>query len=275
MTSNAPDAAERLAALCAVALPAEHLRASEIERICFQQAAGTDVAVLGDAHAAAVVATRAAHGIRSSWILLLAVHPDHQGQGRGRALVDDAIAWARQVGAADVQVGNLTPRYIWPGLDYRYAPALALFETAGFEIVGPAHDMAISTAFRARPPAGVTVERETTVAASQFSAEHYPQWVEEVDIATPQGTCFVARAGDETIAFACHSVWRRTWMGPFATHPERRAHGTGRAVLSAMCADLERAGSTEANICWVGPTAFYAKAGATVSRVYRTLRLGL
>jgi hypothetical protein len=46
----------------------------------------------------------------------------------------------------------------------------------------------------------------------------------------------------------------------------------GAALLSAACRDLRAAGHADAEIAWVGPVGFYAKAaGATVSRVFRTL----
>lgn len=264
-----------LAALCAAALPDEHLTAAELQRAALEQPPGTDVAVLGDEDAAVVVATRETYGIRSAWVVLIAVDPRRQGRGLGRARLDDAIGWARDAGSTDLQVGNLAPRYLWPGLDYRFTRALALFETAGFKVLWPAHDMAMSTAFRAPVPSALAVERETTGATVDFAARWYPQWVDEAEVALARGGCFAARDGDDTIAFACHSVWRRGWMGPFATHPERKSRGAGSALLAAMCEDLERAGIPQANICWVGPTAFYAKAGAVVSRVYRTMRLGL
>ena len=40
-----------------------------------------------------------------------------------------------------------------------------------------------------------------------------------------------------------------------------------------MCASLSAAGHTEADIAWVGPIGFYAKAGAVVSRVFRNAKL--
>jgi hypothetical protein len=137
--------------------------------------------------------------------------------------------------------------------------------------------MVIATSYRAPANAALLVARDQTGDSISFAAEHYPQWVDEVTVATGRGTCFAARDAVDgaVLSFGCHSVWRHGWMGPFATHPERKGSGAGSAVLGAMCADLEAGGAAAANICWVGPTAFYAKAGATVSRVYRTLRLGV
>jgi mycothiol synthase len=60
-----------------------------------------------------------------------------------------------------------------------------------------------------------------------------------------------------------------------ATDPDRQRGGVGRALLGAVCADLAAQGHGTAEIAWVGPTGFYAKAGARVSRVFRTAKLAL
>jgi hypothetical protein len=57
-----------------------------------------------------------------------------------------------------------------------------------------------------------------------------------------------------------------------ATTPGRQHGGVGSALLSELCRDLMVAGHADAEICWVGPVGFYAKAaGASVSRVFRDL----
>jgi hypothetical protein len=60
-----------------------------------------------------------------------------------------------------------------------------------------------------------------------------------------------------------------------ATDPERQRSGVCRALLGAACAALAEDGRAEADIAWVGPIGFYAKAGATVSRVFRNAKLAL
>jgi GNAT superfamily N-acetyltransferase len=211
----------------------------------------------------------------AAWLVLLAVRPGHQREGRGRALVDECAAKARDAGAADLHLGNAIPRYVWPGVDYRLTAALSLFEASGFEPYGAECNMAIATSFRADPPPEVVVEREMVHGATAFAAGSFPHWVDEVERGTAAGTCFAARAGSATIGFACHSVNRRGWIGPMATDPDRQLGGIGRALLSAVCADLAGRGHAEADIAWVGPVGFYAKAGARVSRVFRTAKLTL
>ena len=61
-----------------------------------------------------------------------------------------------------------------------------------------------------------------------------------------------------------------------ATDPVRQRSGVGRALLGAVCAcPLAAAGHTEADIAWVGPIGFYAKAGAAVSPRVRNAKLAL
>jgi len=157
-----------------------------------------------------------------------------------------------------------TSRWPWPGR--------ALYEG----VVDTIADASLNLAEK-RHGAIIVVERETGAGAAAFAGRGFtpPHWVDEVGRGTAAGTCYTARTGVDTIGFACHSVNRRGWIGPMATDPERQRGGVGRAMLGALCADLEASGVADADIAWVGPVGFYAKAGARVSRVFRTAKLRL
>jgi GNAT superfamily N-acetyltransferase len=260
-----------LARLCAAALPDEGLTVADVETCCF----GPDTMVLGTEDAAAAVSVRRFDDDVVAWLLLLAVRPDQHRRGRGRALVDEVVAHARSHDASELHLGNCVPRYVWPGVDYRFTAALALFESYGFEPYGAECNMAIATTFRAGPPTGVMIERETGDGAVDLARRCYPHWVDETERAIAAGGCFAARADRATVGFACHSANRAGWIGPMATDPDHRHGGVGQAVLAAVCADLEQRGHTRADIAWVGPIGFYAKCGAHVSRVFRTAKLRL
>ena len=261
-------AASELAALVSAALPDEGLTVEDIQTCCF----GPDLELVGGGQSSAVLKV---DGSGLAWLLLVAVHPDQQRHGRARILLDAVAGRAREQGARELHLGNAFPRYVWPGVDFQFTPALALFEAAGFEATGAACNMAITTAFRADPPAGVTVEPETGGGAVQLAERAYPHWVDETARGVEHGTCFAARADGDTIGFAAHSVNRASWIGPMATDPERQHGGVGRALLGAVCADLEARDHDQADIAWVGPVGFYAKCGARVSRVFRTAKLTL
>ena len=264
-------APDQLARLVAHALPDESLTVDELETCCY----GPDTEVLGDEHAAAVLTVKGRDALAAAWLVLLAVHPDHRRQGRAWELVIESARRARVAGAADLHLGTAIPRYVWPGVDFRFTAALALFEATGFEPYGAAFNMAISTGFWADLPPGVVVEREDGDDAAAFAAKRFPVWCDEVERGVAAGTCFAAREGGDTIGFACHSVNRAGWIGPMATHPDRQRCGVGRSLLGAVCAALAETGRAEADVAWVGPIGFYAKAGATVSRVFQNAKLTL
>jgi GNAT superfamily N-acetyltransferase len=264
----APDG---LALLVSAALPDEGLTAADLETCCY----GPDTEVLGDERAAAVLSVRRFGDVSGAWLVLLAVHPDHRRKGLGRELVAECAGRARRARAPDLHLGTAFPRYVWPGVDFRFTAALALFEATGFEPYGAACNMAIATSFTADSPSGVAVEREDGDGASALAARCFPHWSDEVERGVAAGTCYVARAGSDTVGFACHSVNRAGWIGPMATDPDRQHGGVGRALLAAVCAALAADGRIEAEIAWVGPIGFYAKAGARVSRVFRNARLSL
>jgi len=260
-----------LAALVHTALPAERLAATELEVCCY----GPDSDVIGTAEAAAAFTVKQFDDFAIAWLLLVAVHPYRRRQGRARSLLAEVAQRARQRGARELHLGNCAPRYVWPGVDFRFTDALALFEAERFEPYGAECNMTLPTGFRAPPPAGVVIEREEGDGAVELARRRFPHWVDETTRAVEGGTSFAARAQGETLGFACHSVNRRGWVGPMATDPRRQRAGVGRALLGALCADLEVRGHGDAEIAWVGPVAFYAKCGAHVSRVFRVAKLTL
>jgi mycothiol synthase len=264
-------APDRLARLVGAALPDEGLTAADLETCCY----GPDTVILGDERAAAALSLKRFGGVSAAWLILIAVDPDCQREGRGRALMSACAESARSNGALDLHLGNAIPRCVWPGVDYRFTAALALFESMGFEPYGAECNMTIETSFRADPPASVLIEREVGDGATALATRHFPHWVDEVVRGAVAGTCFAARADGETIGFACHSVNRHGWIGPMATDSGRRHTGVGQSLLGALCADLAEKSLDEGEIGWVGPIGFYAKAGARVSRVFRTAKLPL
>jgi GNAT superfamily N-acetyltransferase len=262
-----PDA---LAALCAAAMPEECLTAGELAHLCFgANEHGDPDEVLGDDRGAAVMQLQRFGEHVAAWLVLVAIHPDHQSRGLGKELVGAVVERARAAGAHDLLLASAIPRYVWPGVDTANTRAGMLLETLGFEREWVGINMAIDTAFRREPPPGVVVERETGVDAHEFAAAAFSHWVPELDRAVGLGTAFAARDADgRTVGFACHSVNRAGWIGPMATDPKLQHGGVGSTVLSALCADLEDRGVTTGEISWVSNLRFYGKCGARVSRVF-------
>jgi mycothiol synthase len=263
-----PGEAPALAALVAAALPGEGLSLDELVACCFEQPGRV---VLGPPDRTAAVVVQAG---ATAAVDLLVVHPEHQGQGTGRSLLAAAERWAASRHAERVRLGGGAPFYLWPGVDVHWVEAMALAERAGYEPRGAELNMALPTSFRAPVPPGVVLERVLDEGLAErlatFCAREWPWWTAEVGRGVEQGGCWVARSDDEVVGFACHSVNRAGWLGPMATDPVRRRGGLGAALVGAVCTDLQVAGIGTTEIAWVGPVGFYARLGASVSRVFRT-----
>jgi GNAT superfamily N-acetyltransferase len=274
-----PDA---LTALCAAVMPEENLTVEELTHVCFganDAGAGHEAVpdeIFGDDRGVAVMQTQRFGDHVAAWLVLVAVHPDEQSRGTGKALVSAVAERARAIGARDLMLASAIPRYLWPGVDTANTRAGMLLETLGFDRDWVATNMTIDSSFRRTPPAGIVIERETGSGAHDFAVGAFPHWVPELDRAVSLGTAFAARdAGGATIGFGCHSVNRAGWIGPMATDPTLQHGGVGSAVLAGVCADLEQRGFASGEITWVSNLRFYGKCGARVSRVFLGGRLKL
>ena len=276
-----------LADLVGSALPHEHLSADELLACCWDDP-GVVLALPGGAGAVAAV-VRGVGDLRIGQLKLVAVDPGRRRLGHGRSLLAAAEAWAAAQGAAEMQIAGAAPFYLWPGVDVHSLAMLCLAEVAGYEVTGCALNLSLPTTFRAEPAAGVVTRRvlhESDVAAVEaLVATHWPWWLDETRRGVEHGTCHAAfadpdrpradgeaPAGPEALGFACHSVNRAGWIGPMGTDPAQHHRGLGHALLGQLCRDLTIADFADAEVAWIGPVAFYAKAGAAVSHMYRTYR---
>jgi mycothiol synthase len=218
---------------------------------------------------------RAQHG----YVDLLAVTPEARGHGTGAALLSAAEDQLRSAGAAEIWLGGNAPVFAWPGVDPRYTAMTCLAEQAGYRRCGEVANMLVDlggppldTAADERRLAaeGITVRRAAPGEADAvvdwlrqgpFGGSTWPQEVAAGMAADPPG-CHVAARGEAYLGFACHGVNRRAWFGPTGTLPEERRHGIGTALLRRCLADMAAAGHATAQIAWVGPVRFYARAAA-------------
>lgn len=282
-----PERAADVAALLADAAPHEGLTTDELLACCWDDpglvlGVDADGGPGADAVVAAVVRRAGDHAV--GFVRLVAVHPGRRRTGVGRSLLAEAEGWLFDQGATEVRLGGEAPFYLWPGVDVRATAMLCLAEAAGYEPVGAELDLSLPATFRAPAPEGVEVRRvldDADVAAVRaLLDEVFPWWWPEtargIDAASclaafPAGASEAAGAG-RALGFACHSVNRAGWLGPMGTDPAARHRGVGHALLGAVCQDLMVAGRRDVEVAWIGPVGFYAAAGASVSRVFRTLR---
>jgi len=283
------DRAGDLLALVTAAMPEEELSLDELLAVCWDdpEPESTDVGtVLGTADGSGAVSAvirvfgEGTDALRLAYVKLLVVHPDFRRAGLGHALLRAAEEWAWDNGAAELYLSGAPPFYLWPGVDATSVEMACLVESHRYEVVGSDINMSLPTSFRADAPDGVVVRRVVTdddiARVDALVASVWPEWSAEMRRAVEHGCChgaFVAAdegdGAERAIGFACHSVSRAGWIGPMGTDPRERAAGVGSALLGQVCRDLMIAEYERAEICWVGPVRFYAKNGATVSRVFR------
>jgi len=202
------------------------------------------------------------------------VDPACRRAGLGRRLLAGAEDWLAGQGVATALLAGEVPCYLWPGVDATAVGMLSLAEAARWQPRGSALNMSLPVSFRADPPDGVAVRRllddDDVVATRAFVAERWADWIDEFDRGIERGSVFAAWSDGEPVGFCCHSVNRAGWLGPMGTDKPGRGRGLGAALVAGVCRDLQIAGFDRVEICWVGPVRFYAKLGATVSRVWRT-----
>jgi GNAT superfamily N-acetyltransferase len=273
------DRAFDLADLVRRAMPSEGLTVDELAFCCWQGDGA--VFALPSGHGAVAVSVADEGSRRIGYLKLIAIDPSMQRRGHGRALAQHAQQWAFDHGAAEIRVGVAPPFYLWPGCDVDHLGGLCLFESLGYWAVGAEINMRCATSHRADPPSGARVCRvsdaETADAVYALLRREWPHWEPETARGIELGSCFAALADDDpsvALGVASHSVNRRGWIGPMATDPRRQARGVGSALLGCLCEDLQASGLDVAEIAWVGPVRFYAKAAnARVSRTFRSLTL--
>jgi GNAT superfamily N-acetyltransferase len=275
-----------LTALCAAALPDEHLLAEDLESCCFDDPpADADGGRVGPSLTlglddgpdrpvgAVAVALRDNGGIRTGHVQVVVVDPEHRRRGVGRVLLRAAESEARSRGAVRMHLGAAAPFYLFTGVDSRWTEALSLAEDAGYERLGAELDLECPTHL-ARPAAGGDVDvrpvREDGDVADLvgFAARCYPEWRAEFARAAGAGTAVLAVADDGTVVgAAAHSVNRFGVIGPVGVDPARHRGGVGAAMMHALTRDLAVAGIDRAEIAWTSTVRFYAVAcGAQVLR---------
>jgi mycothiol synthase len=216
---------------------------------------------------------------------LFAVDPDYRRRGLASQLIASLEDRMRADHLGWLRVGNVGPSYLWPGVDVRYTAALCVLMSRGFRQRGDAVNMLVDLGSRAwdttaeeqrLSAAGYTVRRLDRADRQQFhdwlQAVWGPIWSWEAmsTLENDPISTFVARKDGHFGSFASYNATSfPNSFGPTGTADQERRSGLGRVLFYRCMRDLRERGYAQAEVCWVGPVAYYARiADATISRVF-------
>jgi GNAT superfamily N-acetyltransferase len=228
----------------------------------------------------------------TGWIRAFLVRPGRQRQGIGHALFDQIEQTLVQRGLTEINVGWALPKYLLPGIDVTYTPAIVFLDRLGYrtnresrvnmdvQLAGRNFD---TTGDEARLcEHGFSLRRATPddrAGITRLCETHdHLQWVFEAGLALDYDpvTLFVAERENQICAFAAHSVCGPVYFGPMLTSEDIRGQGIGSVLLKRCLQDWQQAGLKHCEIMWAGPLSFYARAvGATIGRAFWTFHKSL
>ncbi len=228
------------------------------------------------------------------WIPVLAIDPDHQRQGIGRALLVRVIDYLREAHRSHVWVcGNTgsAPGYVFPGVDKdAYAPALHLFKSAGFQVdhepvgmCGPIVDFDLDRHYADAWSKGQDLVVEPLPPARvqdflSFMAESFPgDWniaARHKIRAGQLDEVLIARRGDTILGYC---QWEGEHFGPFGVTASARSGRIGAKIFVESVRRIRAADGRTVWFNWADEDAarFYSRYGLTPTRNFAILRLDL
>lgn len=237
------------------------------------------LAVVDDSLAGfAVAVVRDAGETKRAYLKLLAVAENSQRQALATRLLRVIEQHATSLGACELRLGEGAPNYLTPGVDSRYATAIAWAVTNGFSKVGETcNQVADLRELPEHVPTAslpiVRCTREHEPSLTELLDTYWPSWKGEVGVALRNAppTVFVALEDDRVVGFAAYDANNlgTGWFGPMGVDEQLQGRGVGRALLVETLTAMRAAGYTEAIIPWVGPVEFYRRhVGAEISRTF-------
>lgn len=264
--SLGPEQLAAIAALCGRSLrdpPPEH----DLGASLFTP--GFPVTVRGDP-AAGVVASCVRDGV--GYLRLLVVDPASRRQGLGDALL--AAAEDDLAESSSITVGGDAPDYLFPGVEIDQIEMLCLLERRRYNRGEANVNMSVDlTRLPPEPPGPHVARPDERDELAAWTAEHWAFWSTEVLRCADRERLMVSRDDEGIAAVCCWDGARTGWVGPVAVRPSTIGQGRGRAVLVAALHRLRAAGSSQAEIGWVGPLRPYADTvAARIHRVFLVYR---
>jgi mycothiol synthase len=226
------------------------------------------------------------------WIRTFVVHPERRREGLGTLLFDTIEQRLQARDVTEVNVGWALPRYLLPGIDIAYTPAICFLDHRGYEttrearvnmdVVLTGRDLATADDEKRLEAQGFTVRRAVPEDRDEIEAlchaEGYSGWALETGLALemPRVPVFIAARAGKIRAFATHSVCGPIHFGPMLTAADLRGLGIGSVLLKLCLRDWQRDGIERCEITWAGPLTFYARSvGAKMGRAFWTFHRSL
>ena len=213
------------------------------------------------------------------------VKPEYRRQGIATALFGEIESRFSARGITEILVGGVAPKYFDPGVLVTSTEALSFLLHRGYNTdrvsrVDMAVDLAnsdLETAQAEKRMASMGIvarraARSEIASAAQFARDIFSaNWQFELSHAADfePVPIFIALEKDRIVSFASYDVTGPCRFGPTGTHPAYRRRGIGATLLKMCLRSLRERGETVAEILWVGPIGFYARAvDARVHKVY-------
>lgn len=233
----------------------------------------------------------------NGWIPFFFVKKDHQRQGVGATLMEDAFEFFRQNSVGKVSFAAYAPNYFVPGIDahlypggyeflvqngfdVQYSPVAMDRNLVGFEIP---HDVRAEQEQRESEGYSFSFAEDKDLhEAIQFATKTFnPDWGRAIREGVLQGlplsNILVARDGARLVGFCLFGGYEGIpeRFGPFGVDPDQQGKKLGKILLYKCLAAMQAQGLHGAWFLWTGETSpaghLYKRAGFTVSRTFHVM----
>lgn len=223
-------------------------------------------------------------GNAEGYIDLLVVDRAHQRRGIGRQLAAEMEQLLAARGCQRIDLSGISPNNAWPGVDIHYTAAVCLAEVSGYQRQGCEVNMDVdllSVPLDTRASEdrlaseGIEVRRadgdDDGRLQDCLGATWQAGWIAEITEAlrSSDAGLYVAVQSGRYVGFCCYGVNRVHEVGPIGTDPDKRGLGIGGVLLKRCLAEQNDRGVVAAELVWVGPLAYFARAvHATIGRAF-------
>ena len=222
-----------------------------------------------------------------AWIRLMTVHPDYANRGAGSLLLSTFEKVVANRGVKTVSVGDSTPNYLMPGMDYRYTAGWCFLKKNGYYLVHTNQNLIapIKPSFWPELPKQIEQLAADNIIVRRATADDmksllplletlWPGWIIEVKNTfdnSPISTFVAVTISGEYLGFSSYQGNNKClpWFGPIGTSPLARGKGIGGCLFRLCLLEMAKQGFDSTIIPWVGPVRFYVNySNAKIDRAF-------